>query len=73
LEEDEDAEPEDFVDFVTVISDFYDQLEAYYNQKAQDWLKEKQTDSSVSSTTSVLISSFFRDSIKPVRYSSPVL
>ena len=30
----------DLVDFVTVSSDFYSELEAYYSEEAQEWLAE---------------------------------
>jgi hypothetical protein len=35
------ADLEELADFVTVSSGFYDQLGDYYDQEAQEWLKEK--------------------------------
>jgi hypothetical protein len=41
FDEDEDEDPEDFVDFVTVTSDFYGQLEDWYEQEAQEWREKR--------------------------------
>ena len=36
---DDDGDPEELVDFVTVSSPFYSQLEEYYAAESQEWLK----------------------------------
>jgi hypothetical protein len=36
---DEDGDPAELVDFVTVSSPFYARLEAYYATESQEWLR----------------------------------
>lgn len=40
----DDTDPEDLRGFVSVSSDFYPQLTAYYEGRVDDWIAEKQTE-----------------------------